>query len=397
MDAIYRVKQFVKIFHVPACVGRRENGRYVWTYESAESISRIGEALCGHLPDTPGPDNMPTILIEKDSILLCRVMLPEDRMIFIGPAQIENSDPAAVIDFIHEYVAGSKSIPHIRSCRLEEISAGILLLYASLTGREISEDEFWRQNGIGQEKLERILDKGVGEVVFRRQEEQMAHNSYEKEVREMESIRRGDVKGLSRALQESHSGKVGKLANDPVRQAKDIAIVIAALASRKAIEGGMNSETSFSMVDGCIQQVEKMNNPLDIYRLMRSMEIRFAEEVAGLRSGRREKENVLINEAKNEIFKKLHGKVNLKDIAERLHVNPSYLSRLFRASEGRTMQQYVLREKVKLAENLLKYSRYPILEIANYLGFCSPSHFSSVFLKETGMTPSAYRKKFGFV
>ena len=61
-----------------------------------------------------------------------------------------------------------------------------------------------------------------------------------------------------------------------------------------------------------------------------------------------------------------------------------------------TIQQYIRKEKVRLAENLLRYSEYDVKEIASYLAFCSQSHFGKVFKEYTGLTPTKYRDKFGY-
>ncbi len=44
-----------------------------------------------------------------------------------------------------------------------------------------------------------------------------------------------------------------------------------------------------------------------------------------------------------------------------------------------------------MAKNLLQYSDYPIIEIANRLSFSSQSHFIQQFREVTGMTPGKYR------
>ena len=71
------------------------------------------------------------------------------------------------------------------------------------------------------------------------------------------------------------------------------------------------------------------------------------------------------------------------------------MSDLFRRVEGITIQQYIRREKIRLAENLLRYSEYDVKSIAVYLAFCSQSHFGKVFKDQTGLTPTKYREKFG--
>ena len=83
------------------------------------------------------------------------------------------------------------------------------------------------------------------------------------------------------------------------------------------------------------------------------------------------------------------------ELAGELGVHPNYLSALFHRTEGMTVQQYIRRQKIQQAENLLKYSGYQMNEIASYLSFSSQSHLSSCFKKATGMTPGQYRNQCG--
>ena len=62
--------------------------------------------------------------------------------------------------------------------------------------------------------------------------------------------------------------------------------------------------------------------------------------------------------------------------------------------ENITLTDFILKEKVKLARNLLSYSPYSYIEIATYLGFSSQSHLGKVFKKYTGMTMRQYREKY---
>ena len=72
-------------------------------------------------------------------------------------------------------------------------------------------------------------------------------------------------------------------------------------------------------------------------------------------------------------------------------MNPSYLSRFFSEKEGITLQQYIQREKIRTASNLLKYSDRSIADIAQYMGFQSQSSFSRVFKRWQAVTPLEYR------
>lgn len=76
-------------------------------------------------------------------------------------------------------------------------------------------------------------------------------------------------------------------------------------------------------------------------------------------------------------------------------MNANYLSALFRRSEGMTISEYILLEKIKLVKNMLIYSHYSYSQIASYLGFCSQSYLGEKFKKITGITLNQFREQYG--
>ena len=113
------------------------------------------------------------------------------------------------------------------------------------------------------------------------------------------------------------------------------------------------------------------------------------------RGGQSAEKNPLVGKVKDYIFNHLHSKIKVADIAESLNVNPNYLSDLFSKSEHMSIKKYMLQEKIRRSQNLLKYSDYHIQEIGFYLGFSSQSHFTRMFQEITGMNPNEYRRKYG--
>jgi len=86
-------------------------------------------------------------------------------------------------------------------------------------------------------------------------------------------------------------------------------------------------------------------------------------------------------------------KLNWSDLlAEALHLEYSYLSNLFSSVEGITLEQYIIRQKIERAKELLFYDELNLSEIALQLGYSSVAHLSSQFKKITGFTPSALKK-----
>ena len=94
-----------------------------------------------------------------------------------------------------------------------------------------------------------------------------------------------------------------------------------------------------------------------------------------------------------EAYLSLHSneKFSLQETALEMHVNGSYLLRVYKAQTGHTLLWYHNHIRCKKAKELLAKSDLGISEIGETVGFVSSAHFSRVFKKMTGMTPSAYR------
>lgn len=79
-------------------------------------------------------------------------------------------------------------------------------------------------------------------------------------------------------------------------------------------------------------------------------------------------------------------------IAEKTNHDYSALSKLFSSVEGVTIEKYILHQKIEKVKELIQYNQLTLSEIAFHLNYSSVAHLSSQFKKETGMTPSAFKK-----
>lgn len=337
----------------------------------------------------------PDLFYEKDTILYAVVSL-ENAKIVAGPVSTEKHIKDSEHYLMQHHHISDETGFRLSFCELKVFVSGILMLYHMITGKELTINDLWQKNGIRETDIIEVKGQ-ISSVIFEHQEQELPHNPYDQEVRELDSIRHGDVEMLNRSLAETYRGEVGQLAKNQVRQAKNIAICVIALASRAAISGGMIPEEAFSMVDGYIMKIEDMNNAVKIDSMMRQAEYEFAECVAEIHKNQQknEQKNELVEWTKNYIYQNLHSDIVIGEIGQKIGVNTSYLSDLFHKVEGTTIQQYICKEKIRLAENMLRYSDYEVKEIASYLSFCSQSYFGNIFRQQTGMTPARYRKKYG--
>ena len=85
------------------------------------------------------------------------------------------------------------------------------------------------------------------------------------------------------------------------------------------------------------------------------------------------------------------GKITLNDIAEALHANSSYLSRLFKQKSGNNLFDAVLEKRIEKAKDYLTDTDWKIYKISQAVGFEDTGYFSRVFKKYTGISPTEYK------
>lgn len=112
-----------------------------------------------------------------------------------------------------------------------------------------------------------------------------------------------------------------------------------------------------------------------------------------------DRRGALINRIKMLIIEYIHhGRekpqhLNLSDLlAQELGHDYSYLSHLFSSVEGRTIEKYLIHQKIEKVKELLVYDELTLSEISYQLGYSSVQHLSRQFKEVTGLTPSHYKK-----
>ena len=82
-----------------------------------------------------------------------------------------------------------------------------------------------------------------------------------------------------------------------------------------------------------------------------------------------------------------------KLVSEHLDVNPSYLSRKFHEETGVTLTDFIRKEKMNLAAELINRKLYSLHEISSLLGYENYSSFSRVYKEYFGASPTQYLKE----
>jgi two-component system response regulator YesN len=114
-----------------------------------------------------------------------------------------------------------------------------------------------------------------------------------------------------------------------------------------------------------------------------------AEQIGRCLEGRSEIRPV--REAKRYIVEHCTETVTLEQIAEHVHLNPSYFSILFKKKTGRKFSDYLTACRMDEAKRMLRDTDRKITDVCEAVGYTDSKYFSRVFTKLVGLRPSEYR------
>lgn len=147
----------------------------------------------------------------------------------------------------------------------------------------------------------------------------------------------------------------GHLSDDSLRNVKYLFVANITIATRFAIEGGLDSEIAYNISDLYINKMDLCQTVDEVLEVHREMFAYFTKQMY-------------------------------------VDLNQSYLSTLFKKEMNISISDYILKRRIDTAKNMLRYSEYPAAQISEILAFSSQSHFIRCFKKLTGTTPNEYRK-----
>ena len=181
----------------------------------------------------------------------------------------------------------------------------------------------------------------------------------------------------------------GTLSSNPITNLKYHFVVTAALICRFCVEGGMSFEESFRLNDRYIQQMDRCKKIEDIILLHDRMAMDYTVRMRSLKINAASSKQV--SEAIDYIYVHIHDRITVEDIASAISISPTYLSRIFKQEIGKSISEYIRERKIDAAKNLLRFTDYTLVEIANMLSYSSQSHFIQQFRTSVGVTPKVYR------
>ncbi len=219
----------------------------------------------------------------------------------------------------------------------------------------------------------------------------MPHYPHEKERELLTKISLGDKAGAQRILNDILGYVFFSSGSDfDIIRARAQELVV--MLSRGALEGGADPDEIFGLNHRYLADIRNLKSLEELTVWLSKILERFTDCVFDLTEIRHKD---AIFQAVNYIRRHFSQRISLDDVARHVHLNASYLSRVFKEEMQTNFVSYVNNLRVETAKKYLLDSTVPLLEVAGMVGFEEQSYFTKVFKKITGITPGKYREARG--
>lgn len=235
----------------------------------------------------------------------------------------------------------------------------------------------------------KIIPQEISDSIYAQRKANTFHTPYKDEIRLFSCIKQGNLEMLIEQLKNFMGSGivVGNMSQNNSRQHKYMAVSCITLATRYAIQGGMNEADAYNFSDDFIRTMDTIEEPMKIMEYLAEKIIELTNLVAS--NSKRLKYSPHIRKCMAYINKNLHKKISVKDLAAECGLSEDYISHLFKKEVGDNLSSYILKQKLELSKTLL-FEDFDNSKISYTLGFCSQSHFISAFKKEYGITPGEF-------
>ncbi len=100
-----------------------------------------------------------------------------------------------------------------------------------------------------------------------------------------------------------------------------------------------------------------------------------------------------LHQVEDHISERLADEISVESLASLVALSPFHFSRVFKQTTGVSPLQFVTRERITRAQQIMRETKRSLIEIALEVGYTSPSAFAQVFRRVVGVTPTKFRAK----
>ncbi|MFV0413631.1 MAG: helix-turn-helix transcriptional regulator [Oscillospiraceae bacterium] len=350
----------------------------------------LDDALRSKLTTSIQAGMYPTVEIEDDLFIYGSFRDEAGSYVVLGPVLMDKASNTSLSEFAKRHgIAAAKFSVVLRS--MSSFIAVLALAAYIITGQALSETDI--VVGINPLENEEKKDNDFQAYLLGNAEQETARFSYNDEREFMRPIQEGHPEEISDRTDVADAApeKVGRQAVNPYKQHEYNCCSTITLSTRAAIQGGLDPLMAYAIADMSKQKLEKCGTISDILKLQRDVMVELATRVRQVLETKRQ--SSYVEQCKSYINNHLNSPFRLEDVAEKIGINKSYLSRRFSQTEGIGIQKYTQFKRLEAAANMLKYSDESLTTISSYLCFPSQSYFGQIFKDTYGETPQKYRNR----
>ncbi|RYL94951.1 AraC family transcriptional regulator [Sporolactobacillus sp. THM7-4] len=244
-----------------------------------------------------------------------------------------------------------------------------------------------KQSAISESVLHRFFTRRV-----QHQREYFLHPPYVIEKRLLNAVSAGKIESAVKYLQEINKLERATLAEEPLRSLKNSLICSCTLLTRAIIDGGVPPEMAFNLSDAYILEVERTDSMEKLSLLEYEMLKGFVKKLKEV-NRKKHAYSHPVHLTIDYIHENILQDFSLEDMARHVYLSAAYLSHVFKKEVGTSLTDYINRERIKESIYFLMNTNSKISDIALLFHFCNQSHYTTVFKKYCGLTPTEYRDR----
>lgn len=159
-----------------------------------------------------------------------------------------------------------------------------------------------------------------------------------------------------------------------------------------AWENNLKTEDILVDIDDYIYYINSIETIIELNQWVINLSNKVVHMVKNLRKS---KTANLVEKAKNYIeLNYSNPNISLEEICERIYINPSYLSKVFKKEIKYSVIEYLTDFRMKKSKQIMdEHKDIQISHVANEVGYSDPFYFSKLFKKHFGISPSKYMEK----
>lgn len=312
------------------------------------------------------------------SILVGPFLMEESHSILIS--NIVNRYGMPIDDSLNLYDKISR-VPQITASHANQISNLLYYLFYNLITE--SKDMLRKNNQtlIQQSKINESIQK------YKIIEPHTSGYPYEIEKELITKVKIGNSKE-AKSLLNNLLGYILLSEGNRLEIVKNRAVELCSILSREAVESGTPADNILKINNRFLEDIQCATSMNNLCYTLQQITEQYSDNIF---KNNQAKNPQLIKKALIYIADHYNRPLTLNEVAEYVHLNPSYFSKLFKSSTGNSFKEHLNAVRIEESKRLLENTDYSIIDISVAVGFDDQSYFSKVFKKHTGMTPKQYR------